>query len=486
MSFIGKSPSVRRTRYTPQATDPVNPADGDFFFSNGTPRDEGPWVYFDGAWQQVTTSGALNSVNDLTFIPQSSDPGSPTDGMVFFSDGTPRAEGLWLYDGSDWVQLSGVRSQEFALKAYITARVATTAPLTLASQVENGDTIDGVVLATNDIVLIKDQISGSENGPYTVNVSGPPTRHTSADTFTELNNLPVIITAGTVNTNTVWYQQSQLTSLSDAQVWATTPGNRTMVVPGGVYFVELKGVGGGGAGGVGGNGSGSGGGGGGAGAAFVQKCAVVPGETLTISLGKAGLAADTALNVPGGSGGDTVVVGSTSSTLITFRGGGGGGYGIINGTDSGAGADSIGAGGAGFRAVGGDSPGGGGGGSLGPGGVCFSTDVGDVRMSGSLGGGGAGAPGLSTTTRPATAGGGSMFYPTGGAAGGASTSNRGSGGGGGSGLGVGGAGATATSNAVAGSDVTVTNTGAGGGGGGAGSGGGKGGRGGTGYCLISW
>lgn len=61
-------------------------------------------------------------------------------------------------------------------------RVATTVAGTLATSFENGDTVDGVVLATGDRILIKDQIAGAENGLYTVNTTGAPTRATDADT----------------------------------------------------------------------------------------------------------------------------------------------------------------------------------------------------------------------------------------------------------------------------------------------------------------
>lgn len=55
-------------------------------------------------------------------------------------------------------------------------RCATTANVTLASGFENGDVIDGVTLATGDRFLAKDQSTGSQNGIYTVNASGAPTR----------------------------------------------------------------------------------------------------------------------------------------------------------------------------------------------------------------------------------------------------------------------------------------------------------------------
>ena len=65
-------------------------------------------------------------------------------------------------------------------------RVATTVAGTLASSFENGATIDGVVLATGDRILIKNQADAAENGIYTVNASGAPTRATDADSGSEL------------------------------------------------------------------------------------------------------------------------------------------------------------------------------------------------------------------------------------------------------------------------------------------------------------
>jgi len=81
-------------------------------------------------------------------------------------------------------------------------RVATTAAQTLASEFENGDTIDGIVLATGDRILIKDQAAGDENGIYTVNASGAPTRSTDADTANDLLQAAVWIQEGTVNEDT--------------------------------------------------------------------------------------------------------------------------------------------------------------------------------------------------------------------------------------------------------------------------------------------
>lgn len=62
MSFIGNSPKAVRTRYQPQAADPTDPAEGDFFYSDGTARAEGLWVYKNATWVfvQSTTSGGIN------------------------------------------------------------------------------------------------------------------------------------------------------------------------------------------------------------------------------------------------------------------------------------------------------------------------------------------------------------------------------------------------------------------------------------------
>ncbi len=83
--------------------------------------------------------------------------------------------------------------------------VATTGPLTLASNFENGDTVDGVTLASGDRVLIKDQSTGSQNGIYTVNVSGAPTRATDYDDNAEVaTGTFTSVVSGTANANTQW------------------------------------------------------------------------------------------------------------------------------------------------------------------------------------------------------------------------------------------------------------------------------------------
>ena len=83
-------------------------------------------------------------------------------------------------------------------KAHV--RAATTTNGALASAYANGSVVDGVTLATGDRVLIKDQTTGSENGIYTVNASGAPTRAVDADGSGELvANASVFVSEGTTN-----------------------------------------------------------------------------------------------------------------------------------------------------------------------------------------------------------------------------------------------------------------------------------------------
>lgn len=83
-------------------------------------------------------------------------------------------------------------------------RVATTVNGTLATAFANWQTVDGVVLATNDRILIKNQSSGAENGIYVVQASGAPVRATDADTAWDITDAVVYVSQGTVNADTGW------------------------------------------------------------------------------------------------------------------------------------------------------------------------------------------------------------------------------------------------------------------------------------------
>jgi len=103
------------------------------------------------------------------------------------------------------------QTTDAATKAYVDAqlqgldvknsvRVATTANGTLSSAFANNSTVDGVTLATGDRILLKDQSTGSQNGIYTVNASGAPTRATDFDADSEVTGGTFFfVEEGTVN-----------------------------------------------------------------------------------------------------------------------------------------------------------------------------------------------------------------------------------------------------------------------------------------------
>ena len=103
------------------------------------------------------------------------------------------------------------QTTDAATKAYVDAqlqgldvknsvRVATTANGTLSSAFANNSTVDGITLATGDRILLKDQSTGSQNGIYTVNSSGAPTRATDFDADSEVTGGTFFfVEEGTVN-----------------------------------------------------------------------------------------------------------------------------------------------------------------------------------------------------------------------------------------------------------------------------------------------
>jgi len=106
-----------------------------------------------------------------------------------------------------------VNSTDAATKAYVDAlgeglhihasvMAATTANINLATDVENGDVLDGVTLATGNRILVKNQSTASQNGIYVVAASGAPSRATDFDSPAEIDGGDfVFVTGGTANDN---------------------------------------------------------------------------------------------------------------------------------------------------------------------------------------------------------------------------------------------------------------------------------------------
>ena len=98
------------------------------------------------------------------------------------------AEKLVIRDGNGNTKVATpTDSAHVATKGYVDAarqgldvkqsvRAATTAAINLASDLNNGDVLDGVTLVTGDRILVKNQVSDSENGIYVATASGAASR----------------------------------------------------------------------------------------------------------------------------------------------------------------------------------------------------------------------------------------------------------------------------------------------------------------------
>ena len=76
-------------------------------------------------------------------------------------------------------------------------QAATTANITISTALNNGDTLDGVTLSTNDRVLVKDQSTASQNGIYVVGSS--PARAADLATGSNAAGFFTFVEKGTVN-----------------------------------------------------------------------------------------------------------------------------------------------------------------------------------------------------------------------------------------------------------------------------------------------
>lgn len=108
-------------------------------------------------------------------------------------------------DAQDAATKYYVDSVAQGLDVKASVRAATTAAVTLSSGLENGDTLDGVTLATGDRVLVKNQATASENGIYVVKASGAPDRALDANSDADITaGMFTFVEQGTVNGDTGW------------------------------------------------------------------------------------------------------------------------------------------------------------------------------------------------------------------------------------------------------------------------------------------
>ncbi len=141
---------------------------------------------------------------------------------------------------SDAARISDVENQITASKAMFdgkdSVRVATTANGALASAFANGSVVDGVTLATGDRILVKNQTASAENGIYTVNATGAPTRATDFDAWAEIPGGTLAVEEGTTQADTIWLSTANqggtlgTTSITFQQVGVQSGLNNTNFV----------------------------------------------------------------------------------------------------------------------------------------------------------------------------------------------------------------------------------------------------------------
>lgn len=106
---------------------------------------------------------------------------------------------------NDAARKADVDSAALGLDVKASCRAATTANVDLASALEDGDTLDGVTLATGDRVLVKNQTDAEDNGIYVVQATGAAVRATDFDSSGEVTpNAFTFIEEGTANADSGW------------------------------------------------------------------------------------------------------------------------------------------------------------------------------------------------------------------------------------------------------------------------------------------
>ena len=100
-------------------------------------------------------------------------------------------------NASDAATKSFVESTAQGLDVKDSCVAATTANITISTALNNGDTLDGVTLSTNDRVLVKDQSTSSENGIYVVGSS--PARAADLAAGADAAGMFTFIEQGTTN-----------------------------------------------------------------------------------------------------------------------------------------------------------------------------------------------------------------------------------------------------------------------------------------------
>jgi hypothetical protein len=146
----------------------------------------------------TTSADGVMSFQDKTKLDDAT--ADATAGKLVIRDGSGQAKFSTPTDPAHAATKGYVDSARSGLDVKQSVRVATTGPLTLSTDFEAGDEIDGITLVAGDRVLVKDQDSSSENGIYVVQETGAPVRATDFDSTEEVTpGAFTFVEEGTVN-----------------------------------------------------------------------------------------------------------------------------------------------------------------------------------------------------------------------------------------------------------------------------------------------
>jgi hypothetical protein len=135
-----------------------------------------------------SASAGLMSASDFSKLADAAS--EATASKLVIRDASSQAKFGTPTDASHVATKGYVDSARSGLDVKQSVRAATTATINLSTDAANGSIIDGVTLATGNRILIKDQgtlgAPHADNGIYTVNASGAPTRATDFDEDAEV------------------------------------------------------------------------------------------------------------------------------------------------------------------------------------------------------------------------------------------------------------------------------------------------------------
>lgn len=272
------------------ASDPASPSDGATWYNTTS-------FLFKQRANGVTQSSLTNPMTTAGDVIYGGASGAPTRlavgavSTVLQSDGTNPVYGLinnanvgasaaiaysklaalttnraLVSDGGGFVSVSSVTATELGYVSGVTSSIQTqinalttgmswhtavrayaTTNVVIATALENGDTLQGLTLATGDRVALTGQTTSSENGIYVVQASGAAVRASDAAAFGQLQAAAIFVTEGTF-ADAGYLQITELTSFA-GQVWTQIAGATlytadevTLHLTGSVFSIKTGGV----------------------------------------------------------------------------------------------------------------------------------------------------------------------------------------------------------------------------------------------------